>query len=65
MIHDYEHSIKTGFLEPDWFLVPDVIPEVAMSRKAERSGSIVASKRMSIYLDSDRIAPSLTRFCIS
>jgi predicted glycosyltransferase len=36
MMHDYEHSIKTGFLEPDWFLVPDVIPDTAMSKKAEK-----------------------------
>jgi uncharacterized protein len=36
MMHDYEHSIKTGFLEPDWFLVPDVIADTAMSKKAEK-----------------------------
>jgi len=33
VMHDYEHSTKTGFLEPDWFLMPDVIPEGAMGRK--------------------------------
>lgn len=32
MIHDYEHSTKTGFLEPNWTLMPDVIPERVMSR---------------------------------
>jgi uncharacterized protein len=31
MMHDYEHSIKTGFLEPDWTLTPDVIPDRAMT----------------------------------
>ena len=36
MMHDYEHSIKTGFLEPDWFLVPEVIPNGAMSKRAEK-----------------------------
>jgi uncharacterized protein len=36
MMHDYEHSIKTGFIEPDWILMPDVIPERAMSRNPER-----------------------------
>jgi uncharacterized protein len=36
VMHDYEHSTKTGFIEPDWTLVPEVIPNGAMSRKAER-----------------------------
>jgi len=36
MMHDYEHSTKTGFLEPDWFLMPDVIPTGAMARKTDR-----------------------------
>jgi uncharacterized protein len=36
MLHDYEHSTKTGFLEPDWLMMPDVIPQTAMSRKANR-----------------------------
>ncbi|MGA9388913.1 MAG: DUF354 domain-containing protein [Candidatus Sulfotelmatobacter sp.] len=35
MMHDYEHSTKTGFLEPDWVLMPDVIPHGAMARKAD------------------------------
>jgi uncharacterized protein len=35
MMHDYEHSTKTGFLEPDWLLMPDVIPDGAMARKNE------------------------------
>lgn len=36
VVHDYEHSTKTGFIESDWILMPDVIPETAMSRKYER-----------------------------
>jgi len=36
MMHDYEHSTKTGFLEADWVLMPDVIPDGLMSRKSER-----------------------------
>jgi predicted glycosyltransferase len=32
MMHDYEYSTKTGFLEPNWTLTPDVIPEKVMSR---------------------------------
>ena len=34
MMHDYEYSTKTGFLEPDWVLMPDVIPDGVMVRKA-------------------------------
>lgn len=36
MLHDYEHSTKTGFLESDWILIPDMIPEGAMSKKTNR-----------------------------
>ncbi len=36
MMHDYEYSIKTGFLEADWILMPDVIPDGLMSKKSER-----------------------------
>ncbi|MGI0085620.1 MAG: DUF354 domain-containing protein, partial [Nitrososphaerales archaeon] len=37
MMHDYEHSIKTGFLEADWTMMPDVIPDKLMSKHAERT----------------------------
>jgi uncharacterized protein len=37
MLHDYEHSTKTGFLEADWTIMPDVIPEGAMSRRGNRT----------------------------
>jgi len=36
MMHDYEHSTKTGFLETDWVLMPDVIPADAMSKHLDR-----------------------------
>ena len=36
MMHDYEHSTKTGFIESDWILMPDVIPDGAMSKNSER-----------------------------
>jgi predicted glycosyltransferase len=36
MLHDYEHSTKTGFIESDWLLMPDVIPEGAMSKGRSR-----------------------------
>jgi uncharacterized protein len=35
MMHDYEHSTKTGFLEADWVLMPDVIPDGLMARKSD------------------------------
>jgi predicted glycosyltransferase len=36
VMHDYEHSTKTGFIEPSWILMPDVIPNNVMSKKTER-----------------------------
>jgi uncharacterized protein len=36
MMHDYEHSIKTGFIEPDWTIMPDLIPDNAMTDETER-----------------------------
>jgi len=36
MLHDYEFSTKTGFIESDWILMPDVIPNTAMSRHTNR-----------------------------
>lgn len=36
VMHDYEHSTKTGFIEPNWILMPDVIPNHVMSKKTER-----------------------------
>jgi uncharacterized protein len=36
MLHDYEHSTKTGFIESDWIVVPDMIPQSAMSKKSNR-----------------------------
>jgi predicted glycosyltransferase len=36
VIHDYEFTTKTGFLEPDWTMMPDIIPVNAMSKHADR-----------------------------
>ncbi len=36
VMHDYEYSVKTGFLESDWILMPDVIPNGAMTKKVDR-----------------------------
>lgn len=32
MMHDYEHSTKTGFVSPSWTLMPEIIPHDAMSK---------------------------------
>jgi predicted glycosyltransferase len=36
VIEDYEFATKTGFLEPDWIVLPDVIPDRAMSKHTDR-----------------------------
>lgn len=36
MMHDYEFTTRTGFLEPTWTLIPEVIPDSIMSKKPER-----------------------------
>jgi len=36
MMHDYEHSTKTGFIEADWVFMPDVIPDSAMSSRPDQ-----------------------------
>lgn len=37
MMHDYEHSTKTGFVEPNWILTPDIIPCTTMSERRGRT----------------------------
>ena len=37
LMHDYEHSTKTGFLEATWTITPDVIPDNSMSKKTNRT----------------------------
>jgi predicted glycosyltransferase len=58
MMHDYEHSTKTGFLEPDWFLMPDVIPSAAM---AKHTDSIVRypGLKEDVYVPRFRPDPSI------
>jgi uncharacterized protein len=36
MMHDYEHSTKTGFIEADFVFMPDVIPDNAMSSRPDQ-----------------------------
>ncbi len=35
MMHDYEHSTKTGFIEPDWTFTPDIIPDHLMGKHSD------------------------------
>lgn len=65
MLHDYEYSTKTGFIESDWLLVPDVIPQGAMSRKEGRVLRYPGLKE-DVYIPRLRPDPSvLTQFGIS
>jgi predicted glycosyltransferase len=36
VMDDYEFSTRTGFLEPDWTVMPEVIPDGVMSQHDER-----------------------------
>jgi len=36
VMHDYEHTTKTGFIEPEWTLIPEVIPNEVMSKRIDR-----------------------------
>lgn len=36
VMHDYEFSTKTGFIEPNWVFMPDVIPDSAVSNSPGR-----------------------------
>lgn len=58
MLHDYEHSVKTGFVEPDWTLMPDVIPASAMSRRPEQVLTYPGIKE-DVYLPRFRPDPSI------
>jgi uncharacterized protein len=36
VVEDYEFTTRTGFLEPDWTVMPDVIPDGVMSKHSDR-----------------------------
>src|SRR5277367_1496493 len=58
MMHDYEHSTKTGFLEPDWTLTPDVIPEIVLNKHSERRLKYPGLKE-DVYAHRFRLDPSV------
>jgi uncharacterized protein len=60
VIHDYEFTTKTGFLEPDWTVMPDVIPDGAMSKWADRVTRYPGLKE-DVYVPRFRPDPSIFR----
>jgi predicted glycosyltransferase len=58
MMHDYEYSTKTGFIEPDWTLMPDVIPDSTMSKRPGRSLKYPGLKE-DVYVPRFRPDPSI------
>ena len=58
VMHDYEHSTKTGFIEPSWTLMPDVIPDLMMSKKTERVLKYQGLKE-DVYVPQFRPDPSI------
>jgi uncharacterized protein len=61
MMHDYEHSTKTGFIEPDWILMPDVIPENLMSNRPNRILQYPGLKE-DVYIPRFRPDPSILSY---
>jgi uncharacterized protein len=60
LMHDYEHSTKTGFLEADWTLMPEVIPDNAMSRRSNRTLKYPGLKE-DVYVPQFKPDPSIIR----
>jgi uncharacterized protein len=58
VLHDYEHSTETGFIEPDWILMPDIIPAAARSRRIDRVVSYRGLKE-EVYVPQFRPDPSI------
>jgi uncharacterized protein len=60
MMHDYEHSTKTGFLEAEWTITPDIIPSNAMSHHGSRTLKYPGLKE-DVYVPRFKADPSLLR----
>jgi predicted glycosyltransferase len=60
MMHDYEHSTKTGFVEPDWVLTPEVIPSATMSRRGSRTMKYPGLKE-DVYIPQFQPDPSILK----
>ncbi|HET6219860.1 MAG TPA: DUF354 domain-containing protein, partial [Acidobacteriaceae bacterium] len=58
MMHDYEHSTKTGFVEPNWVLTPEVIPTATMNGTRGRTLKYPGLKE-DVYIPRFRPDPSI------
>jgi uncharacterized protein len=60
MMHDYEHSTKTGFIEPNWILTPEVIPTATMSGHRGRTLKYPGLKE-DVYIPQFQPDPSIVK----
>ena len=58
MMHDYEHSTKTGFVEPNWVLTPEIIPKATMNGKRGRTLTYPGLKE-DVYIPQFQPDPSI------
>ncbi len=58
MMHDYEHSTKTGFVEPNWTLTPEIIPNTTMKGKRGRTLTYPGLKE-DVYIPQFQPDPSI------
>jgi hypothetical protein len=58
MMHDYEHSTKTGFVEPNWTLTPEIIPNTTMNGKPGRTLTYPGLKE-DVYIPQFQPDPSI------
>ena len=58
MMHDYEHSTKTGFVEPNWILTPEIIPRATMNGKRGRTLTYPGLKE-DVYIPQFQPDPSI------
>lgn len=58
MMHDYEHSTKTGFVEPNWTLTPEIIPSTTMNGRRGRTLTYPGLKE-DVYIPQFQPDPSL------
>ncbi len=58
MMHDYEHSTKTGFVEPNWILTPEIIPKTTMNGKRGRTLTYPGLKE-DVYIPQFQPDPSI------
>ncbi len=61
LMHDYEHSTKTGFVKPDWVFAPEVISDRDLKAKRERTIKYPGIKE-DVYVPRFRPDPSLLQY---